>query len=289
MFTSLYFVPAYAASDLNESKLDHGQRVLTSNPYGKVADVWEMGFFTGCVRIRWMNKFPGLILASNSPRRKQLLSLTGLDFQVQPADLDETMLPAEHPWDHVLRLARGKAKEAVQIVAGSGFFLAADTIVVDADAILGKPADQLEAASMLKGLRGHTHQVYTGMALCSASGSQETTDICIVDVPIRNFSDEDLSVYVASGDPLDKAGAYAIQHEGFQPVGDLQGCYAGVMGLSLCHLVRMFRRLEVKLNEDIPSRCQAELAYDCPVWQDILNDRELMEKSPPRAGSKGWE
>jgi septum formation protein len=234
-----------------------------------------------------MRNFPGLTLASNSPRRRQLLSLTGLDFQVQPADLDETLLPGEHPWDHVIRLAREKTKEVVRIVGGSGFFLAADTIVVDEDAILGKPADMQEASSMLKGLRGHTHQVYTGLALCRSRGNRMVTDICIVDVPMRYFSDEEMKDYVATGDPLDKAGAYAIQHANFQPVENLHGCYAGVMGLPLCHLVRMFRRMKVTLNEDIPSRCQAELKYDCPVWQDILNDRELLEDVPPQAGSKG--
>jgi len=236
-----------------------------------------------------MSKFSGLILASNSPRRKQLLSLTGLDFQVQPADLDEILLPGEHPWDHVLRLAQSKAREAVRIAGGSGFFLAADTIVVDADAILGKPVDKQEAISMLNGLRGHTHQVYTGLALCRSRGDHVVTDICIVDVPMRNFSDEEINTYVASGDPLDKAGAYAIQHEGFQPVDNLRGCFAGVMGLSLCHLMRMFKRMDVTLNEDIPSRCQAELNYDCPIWQDILNDRELMEDFPPTTGTKGKE
>ena len=218
-----------------------------------------------------------------------MLSLTGLDFQVQPADIDETLLPGEHPWEHVLRLAQAKAREAVRIAGGSRTILAADTIVVDADAILGKPVGQQEAASMLKGLRGHTHQVFTGLALCSPQGDHMVTDICIIDVPMRNFSDEELNTYVASGDPLDKAGAYAIQHDGFQPVDDLQGCFAGVMGLPLCHLVRMLKRMDVSLKEDIPSRCQADLKYTCPVWQDILNDRELVDNFPPTAGTKGFE
>lgn len=218
-----------------------------------------------------------------------MLSLTGLDFQVQPADINEALLPDEHPWEHVLRLAQAKAREAVRLSGGSRFFLAADTIVVDADAILGKPVDQQEAASMLKGLRGHTHQVFTGLALCQTQKNHMVTDICIVDVPMRNFSDEELNTYVASGDPLDKAGAYAIQHEDFQPVDNLQGCFAGVMGLPLCHLVRMLKRMDVSLKEDIPSRCQAELMYTCPVWQDILNDHELVDDIPALEGMKGFE
>ena len=218
-----------------------------------------------------------------------MLSLTGLDFQVQPANIDEILLPGEHPWDHVLRLAQSKVREVVRIAGGSGFFLAADTIVVDADAILGKPVDHLEAISMLKGLRGHTHQVYTGLALCRSQLDHVVTDICIVDVPMRNFSDDEMNTYVASGDPLDKAGAYAIQHDGFQPVDNLQGCFAGVMGFPLCHIVRMFRRMEVTLSEDIPSRCQAELNYDCPIWKNILNDRELVEDFSPSSKKKGKE
>ncbi|MFC2064609.1 Maf family protein [Chloroflexota bacterium] len=236
-----------------------------------------------------MSTLPGFILASNSPRRRHLLSLTGIDFQVQPADIDETLLPGEHPWEHVLRLAQGKAREAALNAGDSRTILAADTIVVDAEAILGKPVDQQEAASMLKGLRGHTHQVFTGLALYNPQGDHMVTDICIIDVPMRNFSDEELNAYVASGDPLDKAGAYAIQYDDFQPVDDLQGCFAGVMGLPLCHLARMLKRMDMSLKEDIPSRCQADLKYTCPIWQDILNDRELVENFPPTAGTKGFE
>ena len=227
-----------------------------------------------------MNKIPGLILASNSPRRRQLLSLTGMDFQVQPADLDETLLPGEQPWEYVLRLAQGKAREVASIVGGSEIILAADTIVVDADAILGKPVDPQEAASMLQGLRGHTHQVYTGLALCSSYCNRMLTDICIVDVPMRDFTNEEMNTYIASGDPLDKAGAYAIQHDGFQPVEKMQGCFAGVMGLPLCHLERRLKQMDIKLLEDIPARCQAELKYKCSVWQEIMKDDELVGELP---------
>ena len=211
-----------------------------------------------------------MILASNSPRRKQLLALTGWDFDIQPADINEDLLPAEGPGDYVLRLAEGKAREVARMAGGSSFILAADTTVVDADAILGKPADAAEAASMLRGLRGHTHQVYTGLAVCRSRADNLLTDLCITDVPIRNYPDEEMLAYIASGDPLDKAGAYAIQHPDFHPVENITGCFASVMGLPLCHLARSIKKLGLEAQVDIPAACQSALDYDCPVWRTIL-------------------
>lgn len=212
-----------------------------------------------------------LILASNSPRRRQLLSLTGWKFKVQPADINEDLLPAEDPGGYVLRLAQGKARETARLMGGSAFILAADTTVVDADAILGKPADAAEAVSMLRGLRGHAHQVYTGLAVCRCSYADNlVTDLCVTDVPMRNYPDEEMLAYVATGDPLDKAGGYAIQHPDFHPVENLGGCFASVMGLPLCHLARSMKKLGVEAQVDIPAACQSALEYDCPVWHKIL-------------------
>lgn len=222
-----------------------------------------------------MSDPPKLILASNSPRRKQLLALTGWDFEVQPANVDENLLPAEHPGDYVLRLAKNKARACAQMIGGSEIILAADTTVVDADAILGKPADSAEAASMLRGLRGHTHQVYTGLAVCRSRADNLVTDLCITDVPMRSYSDEELQAYIASGDPLDKAGAYAIQHPHFQPVENISGCFASVMGLPLCHLARSLQKLGIASKVDIPAQCQSALEYNCPVWQTVLMDEAL--------------
>jgi len=217
-----------------------------------------------------MSNVPKLILASNSPRRKQLLALTGWDFDVQPADINEDLLPAEQPGDYVLRLAESKAREVARMAGGSGIILAADTTVVDADAILGKPVDAAEAASMLRGLRGHTHQVYTGLAVCRSRADNPVTDLCITDVPMRNYSDEDMLAYITSGDPLDKAGAYAIQHPDFHPVENITGCFASVMGLPLCHLARSIKKMGIEAQVDIPTECQSALDYDCPVWRTIL-------------------
>jgi len=218
-----------------------------------------------------------------------LLALTGWDFEVQPADINEDLLPIEHPGDYVLRLAECKAREIARMSGGTGIILAADTTVVDADAILGKPSDATEAASMLRGLRGHTHQVYTGLAVCRSQADNLVSDLCITDVPMRNYSDEDMLAYIASGDPLDKAGAYAIQHPNFHPVENISGCFASVMGLPLCHLARSLKKLGLEAQVDIPAECQSALDYDCPVWQTILVQQPFNEPVYTKAVLKGTE
>jgi MAF protein len=210
-----------------------------------------------------------LILASNSPRRHQLLALAGWEFIVSVADVDESQYENESPAEYVLRLAETKA-HAVKADADR-LILAADTTVVDGSDILGKPRDGAEATAMLTRLRGRTHQVYTGVALLRTSDSLLLTDLCVTDVPMRSYSDEEIQSYVASGDPLDKAGAYAIQHSGFRPVASMAGCYASVMGLPLCHVVRMMRRMGVQPNADVPQNCQELLEYDCPVYNKYLD------------------
>lgn len=153
--------------------------------------------------------------------------------------------------------------------------VAADTTVVDGERILGKPADEHEAASMLLDLRGRTHKVHTALAVIPPSSSEIMaedilTDHCITDVPMREYSHEEMQDYIASGDPMDKAGAYAIQHPGFHPVEALSGCYANVMGLPLCHLTRTLAKIGVKPGGDIAEACQAALSYDCPVYAQVL-------------------
>jgi MAF protein len=209
-----------------------------------------------------------LILASNSPRRKQLLALTSLNFVVSAADVDESLRENELPADYVLRLAETKAR-AVKADADQ-FVLAADTTVVDGSHILGKPKNEAEAVRMLTQLRGRTHQVYTGVALFRVSDGLLLTDLCVTDVPMRSYSHEEIHAYVATGDPLDKAGAYAIQHPEFNPVAGMDGCYASVMGLPLCHVTRMLRKMECRLKANVPSNCQKFLEYDCPVFESIM-------------------
>ena len=217
-----------------------------------------------------VNKKNILVLASNSPRRQQLLALGGWSFDVLVADVDESQLPGEVPEDYVLRVAEMKAcKSAVEAHDGR-VILAADTSVVDGDDILGKPVDEEDAVHMLKRLRGHTHQVYTGLALLRKSDDQSLTDLTITDVPMREYSDVEIEAYVQTGDPLDKAGAYAIQHPRFHPVDNLEGCFASVMGLPLCRLAYLLQQFEIAPEASVGIRCQTELQYDCPISSAVL-------------------
>src|SRR5688572_8776746 len=155
---------------------------------------------------------PLLVLASSSPRRRQLLALADWMFSVVVTDVDESQHANEMPADYVLRLAETKAFAAAGQAHADQVVLGADTAVVDGAEILGKPKDMAEAAQMLMQLRGHIHQVYTGVALLRVSDGLLLRELCITDVPMRNYSDEEINAYVQTGDPLDKAGAYAIQH-----------------------------------------------------------------------------
>ena len=216
-----------------------------------------------------------LILASNSPRRRQLLALGGWEFTVSAAPVDETPLPGEGAPDYVSRLAESKVRATAGFAPSSNLFLAADTTVVDnlspaGVQILGKPADEADARRMLRSLRGRVHLVYTALAIFRPADECLLSDLCCTQVPMRDYSDSEIEAYIATGDPLDKAGAYAIQHAGFHPVTNLQGCYANVMGLPLCHLSRLLRTLQLPPQTDLPQACQASLGYTCPVFADIL-------------------
>ena len=213
---------------------------------------------------------PILILASNSPRRQQLLTLGGWRFGVSVTDIDESQLPAETPAEYVLRLAKMKAHKSAEYAQKENVVIAADTTVVDRDEILGKPLDEGDAVRMLKRLRGHTHQVYTGLALLRVRDGYALSDLSVTDVPMRDYSDEEINAYVRTGDPLDKAGAYAIQHADFHPVENLEGCFASVMGLPLCRLTHLLKQFDVNPETDVGVRCQVELQYDCPISNAIL-------------------
>jgi len=213
-----------------------------------------------------------LILASNSPRRRELLSLLGFPFESTSVEVDETPAQYETPIHCVTRLSQEKARQALREkpVESGAIVLTSDTIVVLAGEIFGKPADSADARKMLTRLRGRDHSVLTAVTLAFPDG-HSITDLCETSVPMRGYSDTEMETYIASGDPLDKAGAYAIQHAGFHPVEYLTGCYASVMGLPLCHVARCLRHNGITTQPGLPARCQEKLQYQCPVHPAILS------------------
>lgn len=230
-----------------------------------------------------INETSMLILASNSPRRRELLSFTGLSFETLPVYVDERVQEGESPEAYVLRLAERKARTAATIASAEitpeTLIIGADTSVVDRvkksdgsveTVIMGKPADAADAERMLQQLRGRSHQVFTGLVVYRPWNEAFETDVCVTEVPMREYNDEEIQTYIRSGDPMDKAGAYAIQHKGFHPVQNLQGCYANVMGLPVCHLVRLLAKFTIFPAEDISWKCRTELGYVCSYYPYIL-------------------
>jgi septum formation protein len=219
-------------------------------------------------------QFPGFLLASGSPRRQQMLSWLDWEFEVQPADVDETPFSAEEPGSYVLRLAQEKARAVRAATVKSLVVLAADTTVADGITLLGKPGEKGKAVEMLRQLRGRTHQVYTAIAV--QNGGSLLTDLCATQVPMRDYSDGEIDAYVASGDPLDKAGAYAIQHAGFKPVVNFSGCFASVTGLPLCHLLRTLNRAAVYPQQVHPRLiCMEHFGYNCPISRRVLDGENV--------------
>lgn len=199
-----------------------------------------------------------------------MFTLGGWNFVVISAEVDERILPGEDARAYVSRLAQSKAQAGALLAPAESLVVAADTTVVDRGRILGKPANPAQARAMLIQLRGRKHQVYTAIALARPQDGVLLTDCCLTQVRMRRYSDDEVEEYIATGDPLDKAGAYAIQHPGFNPVESLDGCYANVVGLPLCHLQRALFRLGVKPQADIPAACQATLRHVCPIFRQVL-------------------
>jgi septum formation protein len=186
-----------------------------------------------------------LVLASASPRRQELLVNLGLEFTCRPVDLDETPIPGEKPRSYVRRLATAKAEARVST---GDIVLAADTIVTIDGRLMGKPEDAPTARSMLLRLSGKEHRVLTGVALRSDESETEA-EICETRVAIATLEEEEIDWYVATGEPLDKAGAYAIQGLGALLVERIEGDYSNVVGLPLFTVYRLFRRAGLDLRD----------------------------------------
>lgn len=179
---------------------------------------------------------PRVLLASSSPRRRELLTMVGIAHEVIPADIDEQYLPGEAPLAHAERLARAKA-DAIARIAPDAVVIGADTIVVIDDQVLGKPRDEAHAAAMLRQLSGRTHEVFTAVAV--ARGTRIDSGVEVVSVTFRDLRDEEIRSYIATREPMDKAGAYGIQGYGATIVERIDGDFFAVMGLSLVRLVTL--------------------------------------------------
>ena len=188
-----------------------------------------------------MTTTPRVILASQSPRRRELLTLVGIAHEVKPADIDERYLPGEAPRAHAERLAREKA---ARIATPDAVTIGSDTIVVVDGDILGKPVDEVDAARMLRRLSGRSHTVVTAVAVDwqgrIESGVEE------VGVTFNALGDDEIAAYIRTREPMDKAGAYGIQGYGATIVERVDGDYFAVMGLPLQLLVKVLRRLGLR-------------------------------------------
>ncbi|MGD2148460.1 MAG: Maf family protein [Anaerolineae bacterium] len=210
-----------------------------------------------------------LVLASQSPRRSQLLRLVGLPFKVAPAEVFEAPRSGESPVELVTRLSRAKVDGVRMRDRPGALVIGCDTIVSLNGRVLGKPRDPTAAAAMLRSLRGRSHLVHSAIT-CLGPQGRTATELVSTRVTMRGYSDAEIAAYVASGDPLDKAGGYAIQHTGFRPVDQVEGCYAGVMGLPLCHLTRCLTGWGVTAAADVPAACQAFTSHLCSAYQEIM-------------------
>jgi septum formation protein len=177
-----------------------------------------------------------LVLASASPRRREILAVAGIEFTVRPANLDESTRDGESPEAHVLRLAEAKARA---VWREGETVLGADTVVAVDDQLLGKPADDNDAARMLDLISGRRHRVLTGV--CFYDGDQAHTGIEETFVEFDQLSDQEIADYVATGEPADKAGAYAIQGGASKFVRRIEGCYFNVVGLPVARVYEFMR------------------------------------------------
>ncbi|TAH50491.1 MAG: septum formation protein Maf [Chloroflexota bacterium] len=207
-----------------------------------------------------------IILASASPRRRELLKLLDIEFESISTNTDEARIENESAAAMVERLSHLKA-DAAHEVFPDALIIAADTDVELDGAILGKPRDADEARAMLNALRNRAHNVFTGITL--ARNELRETELVHSRVFMRDYSDAEIEAYIASGDPFDKAAGYAVQHKNFRPVARVEGCFANVMGLPLCRLYHALAR-----HVEMPAprlECIAHPEQACSVERMILD------------------
>ena len=209
-----------------------------------------------------------LLLASASPRRRQLINI--LDFPVIVAVASDGEEEAERryqgPVENLARwLAKHKAAAALKLPEAAGrLVITADTTVILENEALGKPRDKAHAFELLRALRGRWHHVITGVVVCTEREGRTVmhSDSCITPVLMRNYSDKEIATYIAGGDPMDKAGAYGIQNPAFQPTERIDGCYLNVVGLPICTVIDLLAEFGV-----YPARQRVREDTDCP-WSE---------------------
>jgi septum formation protein len=222
------------------------------------------------------------VLASSSPRRRELLESLGLEFETMKPDIDETQREDESPLDYVRRLSAEKAgavtaRLAAELREQDALVIAADTIVLAADTmgvggepehevLLGKPETAQQAREMLRLLREYPHTVYTAFRVVKLSPQPDNEysmeyidELVATRVTMRDYTDDEIEAYIDSGDPFDKAGSYAIQNEAFHPVAAIDGCYTNVVGLPLCAVKRVLATFNV-YGLGVTDGC------DCPLY-----------------------
>lgn len=225
-----------------------------------------------------------LILASASPRRRELIRLLDYPSQVIVSNVDEDAIAIADPAAYVLETARQKAAAVVQLLKAEGrsacpeyvegvknergervILVAADTTVALDGKMLGKPLDAAEARQMLHRLRNRNHIVYTGLVVMELESRKTAVGVHPATVTMRSYSEAEIEAYIATGDPFDKAGGYAIQHPTFNPVSNFDGCYLGIMGLSVCHFVELLKGLGIPPRVDTAALLNAHRGYNCPL------------------------
>jgi septum formation protein len=210
-----------------------------------------------------------LILASSSPRRRDLLETLGLECEIVPSDVDESGFTAETPTALAVQLAFLKANDVAERVEPPAAVIGADTVVALGREIFGKPLDRDDAVRMLRALRGKTHSVITGVALAMAKQACQVTS-CETSVTMRDFSDAEMEAYIDSGEPLDKAGAYAIQGLGGSLIESHDGCWCNVVGLPLIHMLGLLQE-EMDVSA-YPVTCR------CLPWPHVIDGPQPWEK-----------
>jgi 23S rRNA (uracil1939-C5)-methyltransferase len=207
-----------------------------------------------------------LVLASASPRRRDLLSAMGLPFRAVPPDIDEELQDGEAPETAAARLSLAKAL-AVAAQVETGYVIGADSLVVLEGRAMGKPADAAEAGRMLRELRGARHQVTTGVTVVDAASGRRLTRSVTTNITLRNFTDAEIDASISSGTPMDKAGGYAVQDRVLRPAESWEGCYANIVGLPVCRVVDMLEELGCELPPRWTLPAPEACGPACPLRQ----------------------